>query len=315
MTKWWKCDLQVATPGAPQFRGPSNPPWNLQSADGRQAVADRYMSAAVDAGVEVLALADHNDVEWIEMMIEAGHRAGVVVFPGVEITTGSGADGVHLIIIGDPSRTRDDFNALLTGVCGYSDDHPRFDPVSNYPASSPRTAINILDDLPEGYLVIAPHVFNDNGLMSRNTVAGDVRWKILHHDRLGALDIGDRRNLTDPTSWRSRFANRELDHFPSLLSLAFVSTSDAYALDDLGSRWTWIRMSVPTIEGLRQAFLDHEARIACDWDERYTGGATPNDVGHAWVERISLSNLATSQEDVPFVVELRDGGPGVTLRR
>src|SRR5439155_8048490 len=54
----------------------------------------------------------------------------------------------------------------------------------------------------------------------------------------------------------------------------------------------------PTIEGLRQAFLDHEARIACDWDERYTGGATPNDVGHAWVERISLSNLTTSQQPV-----------------
>ena len=238
----------------PQFRGPSNPPWNVDTADGRRLAAERYMAAAVEAGVEILALADHNDAEWIGTMIEAGNRAGVVVFPGVEITTGSGADGVHLIIIGDQTRTRDDFNTLLSGVCGYNEDHPRFDPVSNNPASSPRTAIDILDDLPEGYLVVAPHVFNDNGLMSRNTVAGDVRWKILHHDRLGALDIGDPRTLTDPASWKSRFVKRELDHFPSLPGLAFVSTSDAYALSDLGSRWTWIRLSVPTIEGLDRRF-------------------------------------------------------------
>jgi hypothetical protein len=57
-------------------------------------------------------------------------------------------------------------------------------------------------------------------------------------------------------------------------------------------------MSVPTLEGLRQAFLDHEARIVCDWDDRYTADATPNDVGHAWVESISLEGLTTSADPV-----------------
>lgn len=256
------------------------------------------MEAAAAAGIEVLALADHNDVSWTDEMIHAGERAGIVVFPGVEITTGSGSDGVHLIIIGDRTKTRDDFMSVLTATCGYSDVHPRFNPADGTPASSPRTAIDILDELPDGYVVIAPHAFNQNGIASSQTASGDIRWKMLHHDRLGAVDVGDVRQLTDPTSWKYRFANRELDHFPVLQNLPFVSTSDAYRLDRLGERWTWIRMSVPTIEGLRQAFLDHEARIICDWDSRYAGDGTPNDVGHAWVENVSLENLTTSEEPV-----------------
>ena len=253
------------------------------------------MAAVVDAGVEAIALADHNSADWIEVMVEAGHEAGVIVFPGVEVTTGSGADGVHLVIVGDPSRTKSDFEQILLAVCGYGPDHPRFNPQSGNPASAPRTGVEILDDLPDGYLVIAPHAFNDNGIASSDTVSGDLRWKLLHHDRLNALDIGDLRELTDPASWHSRFAHRELNHFPCLDRLAFVSTSDAYRLDRIGARWTWIRMSEPTLEGLRQAFLDREARIICDWDSQ---GGNPNEVSHAWVESISLSGLAISDRDV-----------------
>jgi energy-coupling factor transporter ATP-binding protein EcfA2 len=256
------------------------------------------MERVRQAGLEVVALADHNDASWTDFMVEAGRNAGIVVFPGVEVTTGSGADGVHLVIIGDRDRTRDDLNAVLAATCGYSGDHPPFDPVHHTPASSPRTAIDILDALPDGYLVIAPHAFNDNGVASSRSVMGDIRWKILHHDRLGAVDVGDVRGLSDPSSWHHKFAARALSNFPCLSYLPFVSTSDTYSLDRLGGRWTWIRMSAPTLEGLRQAFLDFEARIVCDWDPRYSGTATPNNISHRWVEDITISGLSTSETPV-----------------
>jgi hypothetical protein len=183
--------------------------------------------------VEVVALADHNDASWIATMTDAGAAADVVVFPGVEVTTASGADGIHLIIIGERGRTSADFEDVLARVCGFGGDHPRFDPARGTPASAPQTLIQILDALPEGYLAIAPHAFNDNGIVSENTIKGDLRWKALHHERLGAIDVGDVRGFADPASWRSRFARRELDNFPCLPSLAFVSTSDAYTLDRL----------------------------------------------------------------------------------
>src|SRR5690606_15991912 len=125
----------------------------------------------------------------------------------------------------------------------------------------PRTLPQILEALPDEFLAIAPHGFGDNGLASGNTVHGSLRWKALHHDRLGAIDVGDisSADLTgtlsagNPESWRRRFVRRELSDFPCLLNLAFVATSDAYALDEIGKRFTWIRMASPTLGGLRQA--------------------------------------------------------------
>ena len=142
--------------------------------------------------------------------------------------------------------------------------------------------------MPDGYLAIAPHALNDNGIASADTVRGNLRWKALHHDRLAAIHVGDVRNIASETR-PARFARRELTDFPCLPGLAFVSTSDAYELDTLGSRYTWIRMARPTLEALRQASLTmRRASFA-------TGSAlflttTPNDIGHAWVQPSASTN-------------------------
>lgn len=294
VTRWWKCDLQVATPHARDFRGPTVDPWDLQTDAGRTAAAARYMERLREVGMELVVLADHNDASWLPIMKAAGEETGIVVFPGVEVTTGSGADGIHLIIVGDPAKTVADFEALLSGACGFGGDHPRFDPVLRTPTSSPNTILQILDRLPEGFLALAPHAFNDNGICARNTVRGDLRWKALHHDRLGAVDVGDPSTIDSSDSWRSRFVRRDLDNFPRLASLPFVSTSDAYCLDDLGTRFTWLRMAEPTLEAMRQAFLDHEARIVCDWDGDHPSAPSPNTANHARVETLRLEGLSTS---------------------
>lgn len=297
MARWWKCDLQVATPGARGFRGPDED-WQLQTLAQREAAADRYMQAAVAEGLEVLVLADHNSADWVDVMAAAGQRHGVTVFPGFEVTTATGADGAHLVLFMDPQVSGADLGHLLWTTCGFDrSDHPRFDPARpGEPAPSPRTAPQILDDLPADAMAIAPHVFSQNGLARDGTVVSSLRWKALHHDRLSAVDVGDGgRHLTGET-YRSKFTQRRLDKYPCLRRLPFVATSDAYSLDELGSSYTWIRMEEPTLEGLRQAFLDHEARIACDWDPRFPpSSGTPNDVSHAWVEEVTLSGLTTAE--------------------
>lgn len=307
MSRWWKCDLQVATPGEPRFRGPGAD-WETTSPAGRLAACDRYMEAAKAAGVEVVALADHNSVEWVDDMAAAGLRHGIAVFPGFEVTSATGADGVHLIVFGAPGRSREELQQLLYGACGFGGDHPLFNPSRpDEPAPSPNTVSQILDALTDDYLAIAPHAFNENGVASQNTVKGSLRWKAMHHDRLVAVDVGDiDEALSDVSSWKARFVRRELDDFPCLPGLAFVATSDAYALDEVGSRFTWIRMESPTLEAMRQAFLDHEARIICDWDSRYRGtDLTPNSVTHAWVRHVSLTGASTTPNDLEVELDPR----------
>ena len=117
-----------------------------------------------------------------------------------------------------------------------------------------------------------------------------MRWRAIHHDRLVALDAGDCAN-PQGDNFKARFQRRELENFPRLPDLAFVSTSDAYALDEVGRRFAWIRMAEPSTEALRQAFLDHESRILCDWSPALTAfpDANPNNVRHAWISSVQLA--------------------------
>ncbi len=306
MTKWWKCDLQIATP-AWKFTFPEGSSYALASPQERSRFADDYMAAIKAKGVEVVAIADHNSFEWIDEMKAAGTRHGVTVFPGCEVTTGSGADGIHVIVIGDLAKNGHDFELLLSGPLGFGPGHDRFhidQPGERYPGTSSRTILQILDDLPEDYVVIAPHVLGDNGLASEKTARGDIRWRALHHPRLNAVDAGDCAD-SQGESFNARFRRRELDHFPRLPQIPFVSTSDAYSLDRIGARFSWIRMGIPSLEGLRQAFLDPDARIICDWDAKLKNypEQNPNNIQHAWIEKITLRGaLSNSTEllDIPL---------------
>ncbi|GAB3142745.1 TrlF family AAA-like ATPase [Microbispora hainanensis] len=314
MSRWFKCDLQVATPGwkfklPASWKGDLKHPDPVKRAEYRQSFADMYMATLRKRGVDVIALADHHTAEWLEEMKAAGGRAGITVFPGVEVVTTNGSDGVHLLLIGGLDKTERDIDILLAKVCGFDDDHPRYVPGTRrppIPAPAPRSIQDILRDLPPGWIAIGPHALGDNGIASGKTIMGTARWQVLHDDKLAAIDVGspadpvDHGKSEEIRSWNQKFRARKLDNFPCLERLAFVSTSDAYSLETLGGRFTWIRMAEPTLEGLRQAFLDFDARIICDWDQRLTKypGRDPNQVTHAWVENVTLDgklgNSATS---------------------
>lgn len=291
---WWKCDLQVATAGW-KFTG-AGP---VDQPEGRAAFSRRWVDALTAEGIQVVALADHHGCSFLEDIRDAAGEK-LAVFPGVEVTSASGSDGAHLVFIGPLDAPESRVNELLREVCGFNDDNPPFGPKGE-PASSPRSVSTILDNLPEEWLVFAPHALNDNGLASNRTIKGDGRWKALHHDRLMAIDVGDGDAADgDPESWNSRFRRRDLDDFPCLSHLAFIATSDAYDFDRLGERFTWVRMEEPSLEGLRQAFLDYEARLVTSGDARlgqFIDG-DPNNVSHAWIEKVSLTELPIADAEV-----------------
>jgi energy-coupling factor transporter ATP-binding protein EcfA2 len=242
-------------------------------------------------------------------MRDAGIRAGITVFPGVEVTTSTGSDGIHILLIGDLTRTARDIDILLAKTCGFDDQrNPSFNPATGTPAAAPRSITDILDDLPDGWLAIAPHALCDNGIASCETVKGSNRWRALHHDRLVALDVGGDNESTRSggetkrEGFNAEFRKRTLANFPCLDRIAFISTSDSYSLDTLGSRFTWIRMAEPSFEGLRQAFLDHEARIIRDSDPKRTSKSDPNEIDHSWIEAICVGGTIANST-APLTLE------------
>lgn len=302
MEYWYKCDLQVASPGG-GFALPGADP----TANPDQAAA-RWVDCVMRAGLNCVVVTDHNSVDWVDRL-RAASPPGLTVLPGVELTTGSGSDGVHLILVADPDTvSQAEFNAMLDRVCGFDGDHPRFNVVRPAePLPARRSLFDILDDLPEQYLVIAPHAFNENGVARPETLSGTLRWRALHQDRLSAVDIGvPSEDEGNHSSYKSRFRQRELSNFQCLDRLAFVSTSDAYREEQLGSRYTWIRMRGPSFEGLRQAFLDPFARICCGWQEGdRSPAADPNKIVHGWIEGVRLTGIADSASELSVTFDPR----------
>ena len=288
MARWYKTDLQVASPLG-GFRMDNG---DCSTAAAKKQAAETFVAHIKDAGIEVFAVTDHNSTEMLEEIREAAIAAGLTMFPGMELSTGTGSDGVHLLLIGDPGADIDALKFAWLNAAGFDADHPAMYNGEHMPAQ--RSFIDILNNLPEDTLAIAPHVFNDNGIASRRSVQNDrIKWQSLHHDRLSALDVGV---PGESEGWNKLFRERRLDRFPVVKRMAYVSTSDAYAPDGL-IHHSWIRMNEPNLESLQQAFLDYEARIVCDWESRIPGG-DPNKISHAYIKSVSLERLANSDESL-----------------
>jgi hypothetical protein len=76
MTKWWKCDLQVASP-AWQFAMLADTAYDLSDPLDKRRFAARYIQKLVKKGIEVVALADHNGCDWIDLLMEEGAKQNV----------------------------------------------------------------------------------------------------------------------------------------------------------------------------------------------------------------------------------------------
>ncbi len=294
MSRWYKTDLQIASLAG----GFSMEGGDLSGAKSRATAVENYVSHIKAAGIEVFAVTDHNSTSMLEEIGAEAKRQGLVMFPGMELSTSTGSDGVHLLLLGDPEADIPELTNQWHTAAGFSKDHPAFVRSEHQPSRS--SIIDILAALPEDTIAIAPHILNENGVASRGSIKEkSIRWRCLHHDRLEAVDVG----ISTGTGWNDKFRTRQLDNFPVLARMAFVSTSDAYSVDGLG-RHTWIRMHRPDLASLRQALLDFDARIFCDSDMRL-GGGDPNLVKHAHIDSIRIVGMSTSAEPLEVTFDPR----------
>ena len=211
------------------------------------------MEAARDAGLHAVAIADHNTAEGIDHLQKAAARVEdpPVLFPGVELTA---IDGRHLLLLMDPSRTGGHVDDLLSRL-EVPVDERRTD------AGRSRLSVEqILDECDESVLVIGAHVNGPKGLLSHS---GQQRIAELRHRRLAAVEIDPNCDLA--ARWLDGSMSEIGRRIPQVLS------SDAHRLEDLGRRYTWVKMTRPDLDGLRLALLDGESSL------RTAGRGDPHD--------------------------------------
>jgi energy-coupling factor transporter ATP-binding protein EcfA2 len=218
-----------------------------------------YNAAIVDRclkeGIEVVGITDHFRIATSETLALALSAAGVNVLLGFEA---SSSDGVHLLCLFPSTMSTHELERTI-GACG----------VTDLQAESPQSDKNceqLLQSIPKmGGIVIAAHACSANGLL---TLKGQTRSRVWCSNDLLAIAIPGARNEV-PEAHRDIVANKDHAH-KRARSIAAINANDVNSPETLSdaSATTWIKMALPSVEGLRQAFLDWESRIRLNSDPK-----------------------------------------------
>ncbi len=228
-SRWWRVDLHCHSPASHDFQSegsPSSTDWI------------GWVEAARDAGLDAVAITDHNTAAAVDPLREAATQVdnAPVLFPGVGLTA---ADGFHLLLLMDPAREGQHVQDLLSAM------QVPVETRGTQEGRSPLSAEEILGRCDDQVLVVGAHVNRAGGLLQ---LPGQQRIEVLGHPQLAAVEVNPSYEVD--RSW--------LDGGRSEIgrSIPIVHGSDSHHFGEHGRRHTWIKMTRPDLDGLRLAMLD-----------------------------------------------------------
>ena len=204
---------------------------------------EQIVEAAKVAGLDVIAVTDHNTAEGIARVRQIGTEKGLFVFPGIELSTKGG----HVIALFELDTPVEPLRDLLDYI-GFT----REDWGDGTMMTGLGTEEVFKRIAERGGIAIAAHIERwPSGFLKTNE---SRRAKIkIHNSRyLSALEITVRQ---DKSLWNNGLVRNYHKKY------ACIQGSDAHALDEIGRRPVYIQMEKVSLESLRSAFLDYETKI------------------------------------------------------
>jgi hypothetical protein len=198
--------------------------------------------------VEVIAVTDHNRVDWYPVLRTAGSEVGVTVFPGMEFSV----NGCHLLAIWEPTdegfgfATRFVSTLFEPGVDAFlSNGDPR-------PVAWAQVLELARDVVDHKGLVLAPHATEQRmGLFGSGVCSNSS--EVAQSELVAGFDVCGNRKADVLVNPRSEFGD---------VSPRWFISGDTRSLSDAGEGAVYLKLGgTPTLEGIRQAFLAPATRI------------------------------------------------------
>lgn len=268
------------------------------------------VEAAVRAGLDAVAVCDHNSAENAGAVQRAGRAAGLAVIPGMEITS---AEEVHILgLMPDMEAALALQSRIYRALPGRNDERAfGMQVIANELAevlgfnehllagATTLEVDRVVDEIHNaGGLAVASHVDREGfGIIGQ---LGMIPAGL----PLDALEVSRRTPLPEA---RAKFARR--DEFP------LVCSSDAHDPKDVGRGATWALLEEPTVAELGLAFRGRGGR-------RILGGGRPMedlalhilDIAQNSIEA-GATEIEIGLEEEPaadrLIIEIRDNGPGM----
>lgn len=282
---WWKFDFHTHTPASLDTRA-----WQAAIGTPDEMTPLKWLHKYMAAEIDCVAVTDHNTGDWIDKLkatyaeMKRAAEAGAPpdgfrelhVFPGVEISV---QGGFHLLAIFDPSANGQTISDLLAKV-DYSGTRGDSDGVTRIGA-----ALVIERVIAAGAIAIPAHVEGEKGLLqvregtSRCLIDTNTVKDILQEPGILALE------------WTASNCPKPVILDELKLRFASVVGSDCHSFKGAavpGSRYTWVKMAKPSLEGLRLALLDGQDVSVRRSDE--SNGFAPFKTPEHFIESIEISN-------------------------
>lgn len=235
-SRWYKFDFHTHTPASSDYKKP-------------EETETDWLKALMAEEVDCVAITDHVSGDWIdrlkatyaELDKHAEWYRPLHLFPGCEITVSTGQSRVHVLAIFDPSCNSAKIAAVL-GQCGITEGHG--DAEETCATESVDKVISIVKQA--GGAAIPAHIDGAKGLLNgiTNTNQEIESW-------LNQIEAAEFVNLSFLDT-----VNPEL--LKAAAHLAKLQGSDAHECSRLGKRYSWIKMSQPSIDGLKLALHDND---------------------------------------------------------
>jgi predicted ATPase len=254
--RYYRCALQVNTPFQDHFKGfDSN--HRRHSPAHQRDYALALAKACKKIGIDAIGVCDHNSVEYVQTVRDVLGQEGIIVFPGFEMAS---TEGIHLLCLFDAEANIKDLDHLLS-VLNLPPKKRWANGEGLAPSQSSLSFPEIIEQVQRKHngICIAAHVDRENGLLYE--CAKTTRAQYYTESDILAAQISGRRE--DLMEFYRKIVNGELEHYRRQKPLALLNCLDVYNLKDLSKPecCTYIKMSSPSLEGLRQAFLDPDSRL------------------------------------------------------
>ena len=286
-----------------------------------EAYARRFLQSAVGHGVRVIGITPHSprvglsqEASSVWQIVEEWN-SGVdddevpfrekvyAVFPGFEPSLKDGKSGLHMMFLFDPEIGRADylkaFDLVMGGVTPWHDSQLK---MSNRSAEEAFQGLREFQrrECPQtqdggfqwNYIVLAPHIDDDKGLLGAQKAQV---LQLFQHDEVAGLELGDHKLPDDTIENRQWLREGMAAHRQT-----FLHGSDAYTVDEIGKRHTWVKLASPRIEALRQAFIASDSRVRIGYRREVSGELkeipNPPDVTmnqRSWLKSVKVSGKAS----------------------
>jgi len=300
--RWLKCDLQMQTPGDPYN-------WlrTCQGYIGKEYTdaqlnesVDLYLKRCHEVGLNVIGVTDHNFIgkDYLKRLMErngivAGmlEREPLIIFPGFEVEISQGL-GVHVLCLFDCDTPLDAIDEMVTELGLPS----RRRVIGNAIAPLEKDFNSVISFIQEHKdfpgIVIAAHPLAESGMLNDNFMSDHFQRGMYTDSRLLAMEI-PKPIISLARGIQKIILSGDDCHEPWRRSrpIATVMSSDCYSLEEdtkgyIGKRHSWIQFSNPSIESLKQAFIDHRSRI------RLQDQAPNEGLRYGKIKSLKINNVA-----------------------